>query len=152
MLWSASIWWWLIAGVLVAAELLTGTFYLLMLALGAAAAALSAMAGHALATQLLVAAVVGGGFVAAWHAYRRRRSRDLAPDAQPLDVGGTVQVQAWHSDGTARVSYRGAGWSARLQDPAAAGPGAAPEPGLFVIVGLDGNCLLLAPRSVPGRP
>ena len=28
-----------------------------------------------------------------------------------LDIGGTVQVDAWGVDGTATVKYRGANWS-----------------------------------------
>ena len=114
---SQPTWWWIGAGVLVAAELATGTFYLLMMALGLAAAALAAHLGV-------------GADVAGRHggAGRRRRDRGLALQRRApsrasapaqsnrdvnLDIGETVRVDAWEPDGTARVTYRGAGWTAR---------------------------------------
>ena len=135
--WSLSTWWWIASGLLVAAELATGTFYLLMLALGAAAAALSAHAGLGFSGQILAAALVGGGAVAAWH-FRRQRHPSGGPDRNVnLDIGERVRVDAWLADGSASILYRGAQWSARF-----AGDGV-PEPGEFVIRGLDGNRLLL---------
>ena len=132
--------WWIVAGVLVAAELATGTFYLLMLALGAAAAAIAAHLGLAFNGQLLVAALVGGGAVATWH-YMRSRQPAAAPAGENrdvnLDIGETVQVTGWNSDGTAQVNYRGASWAARH-----AGHGV-PQPGAFVIRAIEGSRLLL---------
>ena len=55
-----------------------------------------------------------------------------------LDIGERVVVSEWHADGSTHVSYRGAPWNARY-----AGEGR-PEPGEFVISGIDGNRLLLA--------
>jgi membrane protein implicated in regulation of membrane protease activity len=138
--WSPATLWWLAAGGLVAAELLTGTFYLLMLALGAAAGALAAHAGLSANVQLLAAALGGGGGVAAWHAWRQRRpSARPAEDAQQhLDIGCTVQVVAWSSDGTARVHHRGSDWDARYDGPDAA------RPGPHVIRAVLGNRLVLA--------
>jgi membrane protein implicated in regulation of membrane protease activity len=138
--WASSTVWWVVAGVLVAAELATGTFYLLMLALGAAAAAIAAHSGAGLSVQLVAAAIVGGGAVAAWHV--RRQRQPAAPPAEAnrdinLDIGTRVQVTAWSTDGTARVSYRGATWSARHQGSAA------PQPGSHVIVAVHGNELML---------
>lgn len=143
--WSASTLWWLAAGILVAVELATGTFYLLMLALGAAAAALAAHLGASGSTQVVAAALVGGGATALWHLRRARQPRS-APAASNrdvnLDIGEMVCVDAWQNDGQARVSYRGATWSARF-----AGTGA-PMPGEHVIVAIEGNRLSLAPASV----
>jgi len=106
--------WWLLAGSAVAVELATGSFYLLMLAIGLVAGALAAHAGAPLSAQLITAAVVGGGAVAAWYVLRRRRPPGPAVSANRdvnLDVGETVQVDAWNADGTANVKYRGANWT-----------------------------------------
>jgi membrane protein implicated in regulation of membrane protease activity len=137
--WSAATGWWVAVGLVVAAEMATGTFYLLMLALGMAAAALAAHAGAAFSAQLLAASLVGGGATVAWHLWRGWRTpapptgnRDLN-----LDIGERVQVSAWLPDGSARVVYRGAEWTARY-----AGDGE-PLPGEHVIRGVDGNRLLL---------
>ncbi|HWP18636.1 MAG TPA: NfeD family protein [Burkholderiaceae bacterium] len=137
---SAPIAWWVAAGVAVALELTTGTFYLLMLALGLAAGALAAHAGLGFAAQLVVAAAVGGGAVAAWHV-RRTKNPSAAP-AQAnrdvnLDIGQRVQIPAWNADGTARITYRGANWTARYAGPHA------PTPGPHVIRAIEGNLLLV---------
>jgi membrane protein implicated in regulation of membrane protease activity len=138
--WSDATLWWLAAGVLVAAEMGTGTFYLLMLALGAAAAALAAHAGAGFSGQLVAAALIGGGAVAVWH-LKRQRHPAAAPAGSNrdvnLDIGERVVVEAWQAGGHAQVLYRGASWSARY-----AGEGT-PEPGEFIIRGVDGNRLLL---------
>lgn len=133
-----STFWWVAAGALVAIELATGTFYLLMLALGLAAAALSAHVHAAFAIQIAVAALVGGGTVAAWHAYRIRKGMGSGGDDLQLDVGEKVQVIAWAEDGTARVQYRGAAWTAIYDNP-----GVALQPGWHVIKGMQGNRLVL---------
>jgi membrane protein implicated in regulation of membrane protease activity len=140
MAWASSTLWWIIAGGLVAVELATGTFYLLMLALGAAAAALAAHMGAGVSMQLVMAAIVGGGAVTAWHLHRQRQP--AAPPAEAnrdvnLDIGTRLQVPAWNADGTARVAYRGATWSARH-----GGSGPA-QPGAHVIVAVQGNELVL---------
>ena len=140
MEWSSATAWWVAAGVLVAAELATGTFYLLMLALGAVAAALAAHLGAAFSAQLVAAALVGGGAVAAWHLLRGRRPGPAELQANRdvnLDIGERVHVAAWSAEGLARVTYRGAQWSARW-----AGAGA-PAPGAHVIRAIDGSQLLL---------
>ena len=106
--------WWLLAGGAVAIELMTGTFYLLMIALGLAAAALATHAGAGSATQIIIAAVVGGGSVLVWRSIKKKQPAELAASVNAdvnLDIGGTVQVDAWQGDGTATVSYRGARWS-----------------------------------------
>ena len=107
--------WWLAAGAAVIVELLTGTFYLLMLTLGLAAGALAAHAGLGLPAQLLVG----------------------ADRSVNLDVGETVHIEAWQSDGTASVKYRGAQWTAIHR------PGATPVPGAHRVAELVGNRLLV---------
>jgi len=141
---SDSTLWWVLAGLLVAAELLTGTFYLLMLALGAAAGALAAHAGLATTAQLAAAAVIGGGATAAWHFSRARAPRTAPSESNRdvnLDIGQTVDVDAWGADGQARVQYRGATWAVRY-----AGAGQ-PAPGKHVIVALRGNCFDVTPSG-----
>ena len=139
---NASTLWWLAAGALVAVELTTGTFYLLMLALGCAAGAVAAHLGLATTAQTVVFALVGGGATAAWH-FTRFRSPKSAPAESNrdvnLDIGRHLRVEAWNADGSARVSYRGAAWTAQF-----AGTGT-PQPGEHVIVALDGNQLRVAP-------
>jgi membrane protein implicated in regulation of membrane protease activity len=137
--------WWILAGLLVLAELLTGSFYLLMLAIGAVAGALAAHLGLGVTSQVVVAALLGAGATAAWH-LKRARSPQSAPvelnrDAN-LDIGQSVHVSAWADDGTARVTYRGAGWTVRH-----VGQGR-PQPGEYAIVSVSGNQLGVA-RQAP---
>lgn len=139
---SAATWWWLAAGALVLGELSVGSFYMLMLALGCAAGALAAHLGAAYTSQLVVAGIVGAGTTAVWH-FRRARAPRSAPvesnrDAN-LDIGQTLQVDAWDAQGAARASYRGSTWSVEFRG------GGAPAPGLHVIVAVQGNRLIVAP-------
>lgn len=132
--------WWLMAGTAVVAELLTGTFYLLMLAIGLMAGAIAAHFGLAVTTQLVVAAIVGGGAVVGCYLVKKK-----SPGVQPaasnrdvnLDVGETVQVDAWNADGTAQVRYRGAQWTVLLR------PGNAPAPGIYRVSEVVGSRLLV---------
>jgi membrane protein implicated in regulation of membrane protease activity len=139
--------WWIAAGVAVAAELATGTFYLLMIALGLAAGAIAAYLGSGQPIQFLVAAVVGGGATALWHWRRVSQAGPPVPTASDrdinLDIGERVHVRAWANDRTARVSYRGSTWAARLQ------PGNPPVGGEYVVAAVEGNWLVLAPRAIP---
>ncbi len=118
--------WWLLTGLAVAVELMTGTFYLLMFAAGLAAAAIAAHLGLSVTAQLVIAAVVGGGAVVAWHFLRGKKmvgkSAEFNSDVN-MDVGQTVQVEAWNPDGTASIKYRGALWTAQLQSGSASGGG-----------------------------
>ena len=145
--WSAASAWWIVAGVLVAIELASGTFFLLMLALGATAAAIAAHLGFGFNAQIVAAALIGGGATAAWHFKRARAPRsapqDINPDVQ-IDLGASVQVDVWQSDGTARVSYRGAAWSVRY-----AGADQ-PRPGRHIIVAVRGNQLSVAAAAHHG--
>jgi membrane protein implicated in regulation of membrane protease activity len=132
--------WWVVAGVLVAIELATGTFYLLMLTIGAVAGALAAHAGLAFVAQLVLAAAIGGGAVAVWHRHNRRRATSVPASRNPdvlIDLGSTVHVAAWTSQGTARVQFRGAAWDARH-----AGADT-PAPGDHVVRAIEGNRLVL---------
>ena len=134
--------WWLVTGLVVLLELFTGTFYLLMLAVGLAAGALAAHAQLGLSGQLVVAALVGATTVSL--AYLRRRRRPGAPSARAdrsvnLDIGETIHIEAWNSDGTAQVRYRGAQWTALAR------PGSSPTPGAHRVAELVGNRLLVDP-------
>jgi len=132
--------WWVAAGVLVAAELASGSFYLLMLAVGAAAGALAAHLGAGITAQMLAAAVVGGAAVIAWHVRRGRAPRAAPAASNPdvnLDIGQSVQVEAWTAEGLAQVQYRGAAWQARFIGSAPA------QGGRHVIRAIEGSCLLL---------
>ena len=132
--------WWLMAGVAVAVELMTGTFYLLMLALGLVAAAVAAHLGASTTVQLLLAALLGGGSVLVWRTIRARQKGP--PQAQSnrdvnLDIGETVQVDAWRADGSASVNYRGANWTVGHKGDAS------PAPGQHRIVEVVGNRLIV---------
>lgn len=138
--------WWMAAGAAVALELATGTFYLLMIALGLASGAVAAHAGLSGALQIAVAALVGSGATALWHRSRMRHPRSLPAHANRdvnLDIGETVQVPAWGPDHTARVTYRGTQWTARLQ------PGCAAAAGLHQVTAVEGNWLVVAPLPIP---
>ncbi|MEO8154921.1 MAG: NfeD family protein [Rhizobacter sp.] len=135
--------WWVLAGLAVAAELATGTFYLLMVALGMAAAAVAAHLGLSSSLQIATAAIVSGGATVLWH-WRRMQRPSPGPAAENrdvnLDIGERVTVTAWGADRTARVSYRGSTWTARLQ------PDAVAQAGEHVVKAVEGNWLILAPR------
>jgi membrane protein implicated in regulation of membrane protease activity len=128
--------WLIVAGVLVMAELLTGTFYLLMLSLGATAAALTAYADGTLTWQIVTAAIVGGGAAVLWH-LKKPLSNDAQDSNVHLDIGETVTVDAWDTQGHAQVKHRGAQWSAVCAQ------GKTPELGLHRICEMQGNRLVL---------
>ena len=132
--------WWVMAGITVAAELLIGSFYLLMLSLGMAAGAIAAQAGSPLTVQMVVAAGVGGAAVLLWRRVKQGRGAELEAQSNPnvnLDIGALVMVQAWASDGSAQVNYRGANWTALHR------PGLAPESGQHRVVEVQGSRLVL---------
>ena len=135
--------WWLLAGIAVIAELLTGTLYLLMVAIGLAAGAVAAHLGAGETVQILVAAVVSAATVLACY-LRQKRNGGLhntqADRGVHLDIGERITVDAWQADGTAQIRYRGAQWTAVLQQ------GAAPaNNGQYQVVRLDGNRLMVTP-------
>ena len=132
--------WWVLAGLAVVAQLMTGTFHFLMLAAALAAGALAAMLGGSLILQLLAVAVVGAGAVVAW--YFARKGRPTEPPAEAnrdviMDIGETVQVEAWNPDGTATTRYRGAQWTVFHR------PGETPQPGAHRVAEVIGSRLLV---------
>ncbi len=132
--------WWLLAGGAIAAELVTSTFYLLMLALGFAAAAITAHLGGGMVWQTLMAAAVGGGAVTGWHLLRGRRVNGPQASANRnvnLDIGETVQIEAWMPDGTGSVQYRGARWTVIHR------PGQVPQTGMHRVAEVIGNRLVV---------
>ena len=132
--------WWVLAGITVAAELLIGSFYLLMLSLGMAAGAIAAQGGSPLTVQLVVAAGVGGAAVLLWRRIKQGRGAELEAQSNPnvnLDIGALVTVDAWASDGSAQVHYRGANWTALHR------PGVTPELGEHRVVEVQGSRLML---------
>lgn len=141
---SAATFWWVAAGVTIAAELATGSFYLLMIALGLAAAACAAHLGISVTGQIVTAALAGGGATTAWH-WRRSKQPPAAPSRENrdvnLDIGERIRVAEWASDRTARVTYRGTTWTARLA------PGAPAAAGEHVVTAVEGNWLELTPAT-----
>ena len=136
---SESTIWWLLAGGAVGIELLTGTFYLLMLALGLAAAAVASHLGLAFTGQLATAALVGGGAVVLLRLLRGDQPGKLPAQANAdvhIDIGEPVFVDAWNTDGTTNVMYRGSNWSAIAH-------GQTPLTGQHRIKELLGNRLVL---------
>lgn len=132
--------WWLLAGATVIAELITGTFYLLMLAIGMAAGAVAAHLGAGTVVQMLVAAATGGGAVVAWHMKQKGNRTEPPAQSNPnvnLDIGETVQINAWNPDGTASVQYRGANWTAIHR------AGVSPTPGAHRVAEMVGSRLLV---------
>ena len=132
--------WWLLTGAAVADELLTGTFYLLMIAVGLAAAAIAAHLGAGLAVQLGVAAVAGGAAVLILRKVRGQQPQPAKASENRdvnLDIGESVFVGAWQSDGTATTTYRGAKWRVALR------AGAAATSGTHRIVEVVGTCLIV---------
>ena len=132
--------WWVLAGLAVVAQLITGTFHFLMLAAALAAGALTAMLGGSLSLQLLAVSMVGAGAVVAW--YFARKGRPTEPPAEAnrdviLDIGETVQVEAWNPDGTATTRYRGAQWTVFHR------PGETPQPGAHRVAEVIGSRLLV---------
>ena len=132
--------WWVLAGLAVVVQLMTGTFHFLMLAAALAAGALTAMLGGSLNLQLLAVALVGAGAVVAW--YFARKGRPTEPPAEAnrdviMDIGETVQVEAWNPDGTATTRYRGAQWTVFHR------PGETPQPGAHRVAEVIGSRLLV---------
>ena len=107
--------WWVLGVVLIGAELVTATFYLLAVGVAFVLGGCAAWLGASVEIQFVVAAVLS--VAGTWAAHRWRTRRGTPPPDVPLDVGKSVQVQIWHPDGTARVTYRGTQWDAELASP-----------------------------------
>ena len=137
---DASTLWWIFAGITIAAELLTGGIYLLMIALGLACGAVAAHLGLGIPFQISVAAAVGVLAVLVCRRLRARRAPELPASANPdlnLDIGETLHVPEWNSDGTARIPYRGSQWTVVLR------AGSMPAAGLYRVMEVQGNRLIV---------
>ncbi len=132
--------WWVLGVVLIGAELVTGTFYLLAVGIAFVLGGAAAWFGASVEVQFVVAAVLS--VVGTWIAHHWRVSRNPQPPDVPLDVGQSVEVQIWHPDGKARVTYRGTQWDAELARPGA------PKERTMYIVGTRGSTLLLDAERV----
>jgi len=130
--------WWIFAAVLVRAELLTGTFYLLAVGVAVALGGVAAFAGASLPVQFVVAGALGVALTMIAH--RLRLSRATPPPQPSLDVGQSVRIETWNSDGTARVNYRGTNWDAELAAPDV------PHAATMYIVATRGSRLILSDR------
>lgn len=120
-------------------EMHTLTIYLLVLAVACFAGGAAALFGAGLPTTLLVIAVVLLLGMPAAHWWRRVLKNRASEEVTHDDVGNEVEVIASAADGL-RVSYRGAGWQARLRDRGAP----LPAPGRTLrIVAREGNVLVL---------
>jgi membrane protein implicated in regulation of membrane protease activity len=136
----AAFWlWWIAAAVLIGAELLTGTYYLLAVGTAVALGGVAAWIGLETTLQWAVAAVLG--VVLTIVAHRWRLGHALPPVQPSFDIGQSVDVLHWNSDGTARVTYRGTQWTA---EPAAADT---PRSKSMVIVGMKGSTLVIGPHA-----
>jgi membrane protein implicated in regulation of membrane protease activity len=134
--------WWVLAGLVIITELMTGTFYLLMISTGLVAGALAAHMGMGMNTQIIVAAAIGSGATLAWHLYKTKQPRTLRAEANRdvnLDIGETVHIDTWNTDGTAAVKYRGAQWTVL------AAPGTAQAAGSYRVKEVNGNRLVVEP-------
>jgi len=145
MMW---IWFGLAAAALIG-EVASGTFYLLLVALGLVAGGIAAWLAAGFEWQLVACAIVAlaGLMVLRRTGILKKREIDAGRNADVnMDIGQTVEVDAWSTAGLARVWYRGAHWQAEL---AAGQPSA---PGLHVIAEVRGTRLVLAPKQTAGRP
>lgn len=144
---STPIFWWSLAAILVLLELLTGTVYLLMVAIGFAAGGIAAHFGLQDSSQLLIAGLVCGAATLGWHLLRTRRKEPAsqADKNVQMDIGETVEVRAWESNGTARVMYRGAEWSVQSSERASVGNLLSTGP--HRIIEVQGNTLIVAPSK-----
>lgn len=107
--------WFFCALGLLALEMLTGTFYMLVLSLGLAAGGVVGLMGGGVFGQSVTAGIISVVGAVVVHRSRFARSPDLNAASQNLDIGQSVDVQTWHKDGTAAVSYRGSRWDAELE-------------------------------------
>lgn len=112
-------WLWLGAAALfLLMEMATGTFYLLLVALGFAASGAAAYLGTTPVIQLVSGMVVALLGLALLHRYRKSKgytATESDADVVP-DIGKRVMVDAWNAHRAAKVFYRGANWTALLDE------------------------------------
>ena len=136
----AWIWFGLMALALIG-EVMTGTFYLLIVAAGFAVAGALAYLGLSVPLQIAVCAVT---VLVATLVLRKtgvlKKRVDASANADvSMDIGQTLTIDAWTTDRSARVWYRGTHWEAELA------PGAAAVPGRYTIIQTRGNTLVVRP-------
>lgn len=139
-------WFWFgVAALFLLLEMATGTFYLLLVALGLAASGTAAYAGLSLVWQIISGLVVS--LVGLMVLHHHRQSKGQVPtQSDPnvvQDIGQSVIVDAWDESGQARVFYRGANWSARIDVDQPA------QPGEHYIQAVQGLTLILRPGQYP---
>jgi len=140
-------WYWfgLAALALIGEAVSGGALYLLLVALGMLGGGLVAALGFALVWQLAACAASAllGLLALRRTGVLKKREINAARNADVnLDIGQTVQVDAWTPVGTARVWYRGAHWQAGIA------PGVACKPGPHIITEIRGTRLILTPHSL----
>lgn len=129
------VYWFLLALGLIMLELATGTFYMLVVGLALAVGGFAAYFGLSFPTQLTLSGLAG---VAGTLILRRmRRDKVSAEPNQSLDIGQAVQSVTWQQNGSARVVYRGAEWSAETESSDT------PREGTLYIKALRGSTLIL---------
>lgn len=132
---------WLIAAVFLAgADILLGTVFLLIIGLAALAGFVVSLLGLGFALQAALFAVVGIAGCVIYSRVRHQKQRRVQFDAEHLqnvNEGQTVEVEHWDENGKAKVFYRGAVWDA------VAASDQAEKKGLWEIVGMKGNTLVL---------
>lgn len=137
--------WFGVAALFLLFEMVTGTFYLLLIALGLVASGTAAYAGLSLVWQIISGLVISLIGLALVHRYRQSKGHvetQSDPDVVQ-DVGQRVIVEAWDENGQARVFYRGAKWSARIDSNQPA------QPGEHYIQAVQGLTLILRPGLYP---
>ncbi|NYT66285.1 NfeD family protein [Alcaligenaceae bacterium] len=126
-------------------EMASGTFYLLLVALGLVASGTAEYLGLPLEWQIISGLIVSLVGLVVLH--RCRKSKGYLPtqsDADVVqDVGQSVMVESWDEHGMARVFYRGAHWSARIDvnQPV--------QPGEHYIHAVQGLTLIVRPGQSP---
>ena len=109
--------WLILALVLLGAEMMLSTIYLLACTSGWVASCITAVLGGNFTSQCYILAIVTIVGVIIAYTYRRK-IRKLSPntDCNDLDKGQRVVVEDVLTDGSAKVNYRGALWTAYLNE------------------------------------
>jgi membrane protein implicated in regulation of membrane protease activity len=132
---AAYVYWFVLALILLGAEMATGTFYIVVLSIAVAIAGLAALAGWELYIQMSLAGIAGVVGIVILRHVKSARPVDAAGGS--LDIGQTVKVLSWNSDGTARVHYRGADWDAEPESTHT------PHESMLYIKAMRGSTLIL---------
>ena len=140
---AAWIWFGLTALALIG-EVSTGTFYLLVVAVGFAAAGLIALTDLGIAVQIvvcIVAIAIAMVILRKTGVLKKRGSNPSTNASINMDIGQTVNIEAWTAQRTARVWYRGTHWEAELI------PGVEAVQGQHIITETRGNTLVVTPLA-----